>query len=201
MSADDCSSEDLDRVWRAVAGELPADERLDLIERLSSEPALAAAWRVAHALQSTTPEAMSVPATPVRGKAIWTRSWLAAAALLIFGVASAVVLQRYRPSGDDTFRTADHYVIEALIPAGAALPRDAFLLRWSPGPADTRYQVRVTTEDLRLLTTAELSQPEWTVPSDALSQVPSGARVVWQVDATFPDGEKVTSAAFMTRIQ
>ena len=63
-----------------------------------------------------------------------------------------------------------------------------------PGPQDSRYQVRVTTEDLRVLTTiSDLTEPEVVLESAVLSSVPPGARVLWQVDATLPGGENVSS--------
>ncbi len=42
-STGECSREDLDRIWLAVGGELPAAERRDIVERLASEPAWAEA--------------------------------------------------------------------------------------------------------------------------------------------------------------
>ena len=100
----------------------------------------------------------------------WTRPWLAAAAVLLVGAAVGVVFQLTPAPRDDTFRDADHYVIEPLVQPDATLPRDAFRLRWTPGPPDSRYQVRVTTEDLRVLTTAsDLTVPELVLGSDLLS--------------------------------
>ena len=61
----------------------------------------------------------------------------------------------------------------------ATLPRDAFRLRWTPGPQDSRYQVRVTTEDLRVLTTvSDLTVPELVLDRELLSGVAPGARVL-----------------------
>jgi hypothetical protein len=132
----------------------------------------------------------------------WTRPWLAAAAVLLVGVAAALVV-RFSPSSRDTFRDSNHQVIESLVPADAALPRDAFRLRWTPGPQGSRYQVRVTTEDLRVLTTvSDLTGPELVVDRDLLAGVAAGARVLWQVDVSLPGREGILpSPTFMVRVQ
>ena len=72
-----CGTEDLDRVWAAVAGELPADERRALVDRMATDPALAEAWRVAHALRRDRAADADVEAQRHTSGSI---SWLATAA-------------------------------------------------------------------------------------------------------------------------
>lgn len=193
------SPEELDRIWQAVSGALPAAERQELVDRMASDPALAEAWRVAHELWRAA--AAETPAATRARTWSSSTSWLAAAAVLIIGVAIAVVFQR-SPSRDDTFRQGGSYVIESLVQPEATLPRDAFRLRWTPGPQDSRYQVTVTTEDLRVLTTAsDLTMAELMLDSGLLSGVAPGARVLWQVSATLPGGENVGSQTFVVRVQ
>ena len=121
--------------------------------------------------------------------------------MLLAAIGSVIVFQRIQPV-DDTFRAGDSYSVESLIDADAALPRDQFRLRWTPGPPDTRYQVRVTTEDLQVLTVAaDLPVAEVVVPGDSLSPVASGGRVLWQVNARLPGGGTISSATFVTRVQ
>ena len=200
-SAGECSSDDLDRVWRALDGTLGPDERRALIERLATDPALAEAWRAAHELRAAGGIDMKVSAAPPQSVSGWRRGWLAAAAVVLAGVSAVFVFQRVRPA-DDTFRASEGYAVESLIAADAALPRGAFRLRWSPGPTDTRYQVRVTTDDLRVLTTAaDLPAAEFVVPAEALAPVAAGDLVLWQVDATLPGGQRMSSATFTTRVQ
>ncbi len=201
-SSSGCSREDLDRIWRAVAGELPVEERLALVDRMAVEAGLAEAWRIAHALHAAEPTVTARPPDAVRRASPWLRSWLAAAAMVLLGVASAVVFQRFQPGGDETFRTSEHQVIRSLVAADARLPRNAFRLRWSPGPPEARYQVRVTTDDLRLLTTTtDLVQAEFLVPPEILAEVPSGATVLWQVEAMLPSGARLASATFTARVE
>jgi hypothetical protein len=200
-SEGDCSEEDLDRIARALAGELPASERRDLIDRLTTDPALAEAWRIAAELRGATATAESAPP---RGRrfAVGPRAWLAAAAVLFVVASGVVVIQRWQREGNDTFRASNQYVVESFVAEDASLPRDAFRLRWTPGPPQSRYQVRVTTEDLRVLTVAaDLPAAELVVDRDLLSQVAPGARVLWQVDVTLPGGGRVSSQTFTTRVQ
>jgi len=194
----DCSREEIERVWQAVSGELPADERRNVVDRMASQPALAEAWRVAHELRLAQQEGAPREAEPAARS--WTPAWIGLAALLVLTVGVGLV-QFSRPPAD-TFRDAGSYVVESLVPSDATLPRDAFVLRWKPGPEGSRYEVRVTTEDLRVLTTAaDLTSPELTLPRELLSGVGPGTRVLWQVVVALPGGDTVSSQTFVVRAQ
>jgi hypothetical protein len=196
-SGSECSQADLDRIWRAVDGQLPAHERRELVERLATDTACAEAWRVANELHR------SLSGTAVRQqRPLWRSSpWLAAAAVLLLA-ASVMFVSRRDQSGDATFRDPGRPAIESLVPADAALPKNAFRLRWSAGPDDSRFQVQVTTEDLRLLTTvSDLTRPELVIDAARLADLLPGSRVLWQVQVTLPDGERAVSPTFVTRVQ
>jgi hypothetical protein len=194
--------EDLrERIWLAVSGALPPEERRALVDRMAAYPGCAEAWRVAHemweASQATTVGASAVAPAP----ATRTPLWLAAAAVLLLGTTVGLVTLLNRSPGDE-FRASPGYVVASLVPPEAVLPRDSFRLRWTPGPEGSRYQVRVTTEDLRLLATAnDLAAPEFPVEPALLSSVPSGASVLWQVEVSLPSGEQVTSETFIVRLR
>jgi hypothetical protein len=200
---DQPSAEDLDNVWRAASGDLPADQRRELVDRMSTDPSLAESWRVAHELQRGAAEGpRSRHAPDSRQARWWIKPWVAAAALVILAIGVGIVVQRSRPAADDTLRDAGRTQVESLVPSDTALPREAFRLRWTPGPAGSRYDVRVTTEDLRLLTTAmDLMQPELVVNVDALATLPSRTRVFWQVDVKGPGGGTISSPTFVVRVQ
>ena len=198
-SRDETSAVDLDRIWRAVSGELPAEERRELVDRTATDPALAEAWRTAEELWRAVPQ--PIPAAPRRLR-LSTQSRMAAAAVLLVGVTVGIVFQLSSDRGPDTFRDTGSYVVEPLVSPEATIPRDAFRLRWTPGPQDSRYHVRVTTEDLRVLTTvSDLTAPELVVDRDLLSGVAPGARVLWQVDVTLPGGDSVSSQTFTVRVR
>ena len=201
----ECPGEERERIWRAVAGELPARERRELVNRMATNPAYAEAWRIADEMWRSSHAGVTNRAntadTAVPRLWWWTPGWLAAAAVLVIGIGLAVTTQLNRaPAG--TFREATQYVVNPLVPADAELARDAFRLRWTPGPEGSRYQVTVTTEDLRVLTIApDLTTPELVVDRGVLSGLGAGARVFWQVVVMLPTGERVSSQTFVVRVQ
>ena len=116
------------------------------------------------------------------------------------GVTIGLIPWLNRPPGDE-FRDPGGYKIESLVPS-ETLSRETFRLRWTPGPQGSRYQVRVTTEDLRVLATAEdLTVPEYLVEPDRLASLSPGARVLWQVDVVLPSGERASSQTFVARVK
>jgi hypothetical protein len=190
--------EELERVWKAVSGDLPAGERQEIVDRMATDPAYAEAWRVAQTLWSVSHgEGAARAAPPSRN---WVPVWLAAAAVVIIGVGAVLVQLTRTP--DSEFREQAQYVVESLVPSDATLPRAMFRLRWAPGPEGSRYDVRVTTEDLRVLATAaDLTDPELVIGRDLLQGVASGARILWQVDTSLPDGARVSSRTFVARVE
>lgn len=200
----DVSPADLAAVWSAVRGELPAETRRALVERLAAEPALAEAWRVAHALDA--PDA-SAPADTGAAEVVaaarrsWPAPWLAAAAVVILGLSAVVLVPRLRET-QPVLRQAGAPGIESLLAANAALARDAFDLRWTAGPPGSRYRVRVTTEDLQVLAeVADLEVPAFRLPATALTVVPAGGVVFWQVEVVLPTTTRLTSPTFVNRVQ
>ena len=198
-SADECSGEEIDRIWRAASGELDADARRDLVDRMAASPAAAEAWRVAQAMR----EAQGYPALPaVETRHSWSPTWIGLAAALTLTVGLGLFqLDRSSNRPADVYRDQATTTIQSLIPSDSTMPRDAFVLKWSPGPAGSRYLVRLTTDDLRVLTTvADVNVPELTIPAATLSGVPDGARVLWQVVTTLPSGQTVSSPTFVVRV-
>jgi hypothetical protein len=198
-SAPDVSDELRERIWLAVSGELPPEERRELVDRMATDPACAEAWRVAselwRALQAAEGGTVAAP------RATWWRSpWIAAAAVLVLSTTIGLMWLLNELRGDE-FRSAPGSLVESLVPADVPLPRDAFRLRWTPGPQGSRYLVRITTEDLRILATAaDLAEPELVVEPAVLSPVPDGANVLWQVETSLPSGQLIISPTFVTAV-
>jgi len=195
----DLSPELRERIWLAVSGELPPVERRALVDRMATDPACAEAWRVAHEMwQSLHP---ADAATSVKRTTWWTSPWLAAAATVLVVTAVGIVSLVNRPPADE-FRASPAYTVSSLIAADMPLPRDKFLLRWTPAPEGSRYQLRVTSEDLRVLVSAaDLMTPEFVVLPAHLSALPNGAAVFWQIDVWLPTGERTTSPTFVVRVE
>lgn len=189
-----------ERIWLAVSGELPPAERRALVDRMATDPACAEAWRVAHEIWRAFQPAANV-ARPIR--ATWrTSSWLAAAAVILLVTNVGIVsLLNNRPPADE-FRAAPGYTVTSLIAADTSLPRGKFLLQWAPAPEGSRYQLRVTSGDLRVLVSApDLMTPEFVVLPAQLSALPDGAAVFWQIDVALPTGERITSPTFVVRVK
>jgi hypothetical protein len=194
---------DVERIWLAVSGLLPAEERRALVDQVAARPAYAEAWRVAHEMWQAAPGHTVPPAhMPVTQPARrWTPQWLTAAAVLLIGTTIGLVSLREQPRVDE-FRSSPGYVVQSRVAEAGTMPREAFRLQWAPGPRGSRYRIRVTTEDLTVVTTAaDLEVPEFLVAAPLLAQLPPGATVLWQVDAYLPDGERVTSRTFVTHIR
>jgi hypothetical protein len=198
-SDEPCTDEEVDRIWRAAAGDLDADGRRDLVDRMAANPAAAEAWRVAQAMREV--QGYGAPAA-TGARHSWSPAWIGLAAALTLAVGLGLFqLNRASAPPADVYREQSISSVESLIPADTVLARDAFVLRWSPGPAGSRYLVRVTTDDLRVLTTvADVNTPEVTIPAAALDGAGAGSRVLWQVVTTLPSGQTVSSPTFVVRV-
>jgi hypothetical protein len=194
------SDELRDRIWLAVSGELPPEDRRELVDRMASNPASAEAWRVAHELWQASRAHTDVVIAPDRMMR-WPSNWLLAAATFAIATTIAVASLFNTPPADE-FRASSGYIVSSLVQAETPLPRDAFRLRWTPGPEGSRYRVRVTTEDLQVLATAaELTVAELVVQPAALARLSDGGSVFWQVDVMLPSGERITSPTFVARVR
>jgi hypothetical protein len=128
---------------------------------------------------------------------------LAAAAAVLLAVVSLVVFRTYdKDGGQPVYRTQEADWLHSVTPDGTKLAHDSFVLRWAAGPEGTVYDVRVTTEDLRVLDRARrLESAELRVPTSALADLESGARIFWQVTAHQPDGRTIESESFLVELE
>lgn len=197
-SAGACSAEDLERVWLAVTGQLDAGQRRMLVERMATDRALAEAWRVAAELWRLSQD--GAVATP-RPAALPRRMWsLAAAAAVLLAAGGSWLVMRDRAG--DVLREQPGVTITSLLGNDPTVAREMFRLRWTPAPAGSRYDVRVTTEDLRVIATAsDLNAAEFMLESGQLAGLAPGARVLWQVDAVLPGGARVSSPTFVVTVR
>jgi hypothetical protein len=187
-----------DRLWEAAHGGLSAVERRDVVEHTSECAACAEAWRLAAALPPDEGRDAVEEAVPRRSYG----SYLAAAAsvLILIGVAST--LRTWVSSPKPGFRDAERGEIRSLVPDNEPLVRSDCWLRWTPGPRGTQYHLTVTSEGLDVLVDVDaLDSPRFLVPEGALSDLDSGARLLWQVTAAFPDGGEVSSETFVNFLE
>ncbi|MBW8878904.1 MAG: hypothetical protein JF614_28460 [Acidobacteria bacterium] len=199
---EDCPSPET--IWAAVRGELPPQALREVVDHTARCAACAEDWRLAVEVdrQEAAQAAETAPGKVIVGRFGRFRQ-LAAAAALAAGllVAVGVYRQAIVPS-QPIYREAQQTQVRSLLPAGQPLPRQAAVLRWTPLPGAVSYDVSVSTEDLRQVATAQgQTAAEYRLPPAALSGLPAGARLLWQVDAIFPDGHHVTSPTFTTPLQ
>jgi putative zinc finger protein len=191
-------------IWAAVRGELPPRELRDVVEHTAACAACAEDWRLAAELErQSTAAAAPAPGKVIQGR---FRQWrpLAAAAALAAGLLIAVGVYRTGELGprEPTYREAESDGIRSLLPAGQALPRQGAVLRWSPVPGAESYDVRISTEDLRLVLTAQDRKvAEYPIPESALAGLPPGSKLLWQVDAVFPDSSRRSSPTFTATLR
>jgi hypothetical protein len=198
-ASDRCA--DADRIWLAARGELPWSETEALLDHVTSCAACTVAWRLARE-QSLRDGVSAEPGPKGQVATGWRRLGYGAAAAVVL-VAAGLVAQRWpqREAEVPAFRATSDNAIQSLVPDASELRRSAFELRWSPGPAGTRYAIRVTDEHLSpIADAAGLDVPEFRVPEAALGALAPGAKVLWRVEAVFPDGARVTSETFLSRV-
>ena len=130
----------------------------------------------------------------------WRITLGAAAALAL--VAFLTIRQREGRPAEPAYREAAEAGIRSLVPEDAPLSRSGCVLRWAGAPPGTRYDVTVLSDALVVLARGQgLTAPRWQVPEDALAGLAPGATLLWQVEARLPDGGRVASVTFLSRLE
>jgi cbb3-type cytochrome oxidase subunit 3 len=189
------------RIWDAVRLQLPLDERLAIIDHTSECSACAEAWGLAAELDSA--HAGSAPAMPASSRALsvfYGRSRLLIGTAAVFLVALGIAFIMFRPAARPTEDVAA--TLQPRDEQSAALPLGDFLLRWTPGPAGSRYDVTVMKAPMDVVAEVRnLEVTEYRVPPQQLAGVADGTRLLWRVVAHTPDGRTVSSALLAVRLQ
>lgn len=203
-----------ERLYEAASGELPAAQRLAVLDHVAGCAECTEAWRLALEISesgvadsSTSPAAVPIrrdrePAglRPAGGRVSETLKFAIAAGLVI-----AIGLTVYIGIPTEVPAPAYREVPTPLAPASLtpdALPRERFLLQWSAGPAGSTYTVRLMTMDLQpVLVENGVAGRELLVPSAVLDGLASGTRLLWQVDARLADGQQIVSAAYAVTLE
>ncbi len=193
-----------EQLWEARECELPEAQRLAVIDHVGVCGSCAADWRLGLNSVGETGASYTI-AVAEPGPARWRPS-LAAAAVLTLGVALLLTQIGGAPGtiGADApyaaeYRSTDagqNQVVSNV--DGVALPRNSFVLQWTPVSGAVHYSVRVATLDLEQLYIADnLADVALTVPAQALAGVGDGDVVTWQVTAQLSDGSSVRSQSFV----
>ena len=198
----DCSPPDA--IWDAVAGNRAEDEVRAMLTHALGCADCSALWRLARELGSAGQDEAAIRPAEVLPLARRARQqWLVGAGAL--AAAAVLVLLLVPRSGPrettPVLRGADDAGLRA-DPASATLDRSHPVLRWSGAPDGSRYSVVVSTRNLTVLyRKSGLAKPELEIPVDALSAVRAGGDIVWRVEAIAPGGQRLTSRAFLSRVQ
>ena len=182
-----------DRLWAAATGEAPVEERHEIIAHMADCASCASAFRLARGMSEEKKEASLVRGPWVR----WTPVLGALAAVLLLAIV-VPGLWRGKPG---PYRGGQDQKIRSLVEQ-TALPRDQAELRWTPGPAGSRYEVRVLTRDgAEVAVEPDLEEPRYQIPRSALDGVPADAVLYWQVKVLHPDGKSSASKTFEVRLR
>jgi hypothetical protein len=192
-------------LWDAARGEAAPGEAQRLVRHTAECPACAEAWRLAVEVgrgMAEAPGATAVGTSLAPSRRPGPLAWIGiAAAVTAIAVGGAALVQRGREVDPPLFRDSERLALRSLVGESIPLSRARCVLRWSGGPAGTRYNVEVATERLEILDRArDLDRPEYLVPAKALAALPPGARLLWQVELRAPDGSRLTSATFVNRL-
>jgi hypothetical protein len=191
-----------EELWAAARGELPPDRLRRVGLHATTCPACAEAWQLARELGSAV-EPRVVPFDLARRRRRLRRQWVGG----LVAAAAAVLVVVLLPNQDPILPPAEapmrgeQEIVRPVIAHDAPLPRSDFVLEWQ-GPRGSRYDLRVATEELRVLDEAfGLDRPRYVVPPGRLAGLPAGSRIVWQIHATLPDGRRVASRSFVQRVE
>jgi hypothetical protein len=189
-----------ERVWDSAADRLGPEENREVVLHLAECGACATSWRLAREMELAEAVAPGARTTP-SGLRRWLPLAAAAAAVVVLGGLALLRLPE-RAGPAPAFREQEESWLASELPDEALLPRGAALLRWSAGPEGTRYDLRVTTEDLEPLARAmRIEANEFLVPAGKLEGLAEGASLLWRVTAHLPDGRQVHSRSFVTRLE
>jgi anti-sigma factor RsiW len=202
---EDCPSPET--IWSAVRGELPPQALREVVDHTARCAACAEDWRLAVEVNKQAKEQEETAPGQLPSNVVVGRfgRWSSVAAAVALAASLLVVVGIYRQAavpGQPTYRASQEATVRSLLAAGQALPREAAVLRWTPLAGATSYDVSVSTEDLRQVASAHgQTAAAYQLPKEALAGLPPGAKLLWQVDAVFPDGHHVTSPTFTILLQ
>ncbi len=189
---------------RAFTGQAPRGERRAVVAHLATCAACAEDWRLAREIMPDEAGAQARDEQPEAAPVVvgpWLRSGLIALAAALVAAAGVGLWPRLVARPPAVYRETQSDTPRALVPDDAALPRDAFELRWAFAQADARYAVTLSDAALEALFEArDLEQSAVLVPAAALGALSDGATLLWQVEARLPDGRQARSSTFRVRI-
>lgn len=198
-------------VYDAVRGRLAPRELREVVEHVAACPRCAEEWRLAMAFEeeSSAGGEASPQAHPGAARPRPPLRLVSVAASMVIALLAAGVWYTVgdrAPEEAPVFRDAGPGEIVPLSADGAALDRQAPVLRWRLGeegaPEGTTYDVLVSTEEGEVVAEAEdLESPRYPLRPESLEALPAGTRLEWLVEAHLPDGSRVSSRLFSSTLR
>lgn len=175
-----------DRIWQTVRGELPPEDVREIVDHVAVCASCAEDWRIAVAFDKES-DARQFPARRLQ-------PWIAAAAAALVLTVGGFYFRQTQKPGPAAYRGSPTGLGSL---AGETIPRQAFVLSWTPVEGAESYDLLVTTSELVTIADRRgLATTEYQVPARALADLPAAARLHWRVTAVFPDGERKQSPTF-----
>jgi hypothetical protein len=182
-------------VHDAAAGGLDLERRHRIIDHVTVCAECARAWRLAAALQpaEVVPFTVSTSRRPCPPTSI-----LAAAASIVLVVSAVFLITPPTETVPPGYRDGGGRPAPVSRLEDTTLPRDEFRLRWSAGPPDATYTLRLTDATLKsIIVEHGLTATEFVVPAATLDRVESGSRLLWQVEMRLPGGVRRPSGTYV----
>lgn len=180
-----------DELWRFVRGELSIERSTPLVTHSAGCSPCTSALRIALEMREASHPPVRKQPRPWVGPAVFG---VGAAAMAV--AAFLVLSSGVHPEEPVRERGTSVSEIRSLLPPDAR-PRSGLALEWSPVAGALRYQVTLATPGLQpLFQKAGVRTPRVEIPEAVLSAQPSGAALVWRVEAVMADGRTVESPAF-----
>jgi len=184
-------------LWDLAAGALDAAKARDAAAHAVGCAACREALRLAR-------EAGATEAARSRGTVPGARffsPWLAVAAVLVIGIGLFLMIGRPDRSKPPEFRDEPGVRIDAVGPRGPVKGGGEAALAWT-AVEGARYDLTLAREDLEVLSVVRgLERPQYTVPASLAARLRPGERLLWQVEAVFPDGRRILSGTFSVRFE
>jgi hypothetical protein len=189
-----------ERLWESAREELRPQENEEVIRHLAACAECATAWRLARDLSGARAAAVTPIARPRLARSAWAP--FAAAAVILIAVGAALQLFTIHPTVAPAYRADEGAWIRPAPESVRPMPRERFVLRFTPGPEGTTYDVRVTAKGLAPLARGiRIERAEFHVPPETLAALPRGTKILWQVTGYLPDGRVSDSETFISEIE